>query len=246
MKEDKQRILDMPQDFKFKAKLFNGKEFRCRKEDNSTVFVYEKGKKRWGWRFSIEQFCSQYELCEATEKDETASWRRRMRNAVKALSESGLWPNVKERFENLLAWGVTLEEKREMVTLYWDIGWKEVVPDEMEEKISEYSRKYPKIIFKNADGKWCFDTDYLHELSDCRTKTMYFGKWDNKREKDVIAKCIKDGQNYTCQHRVGYDVSFSYLADKRKAWYSEEYRGCGNGHYYLALNNSVALFYEND
>ena len=46
--------------------------------------------------------------------------------------------------------------------------------------------------------------------------------------------------------KTSYDVSFQLKAKERKAWYSEEYRGCGNGHYYLALNHSCALFYEHD
>ena len=47
-----------------------------------------------------------------------------------------------------------------------------------------------------------------------------------------------------CQHIIY--KTFEYEPDKNKAWYSEEYRGCGNGHYYIALNSSMALFCEND
>ncbi|MFA5875045.1 MAG: hypothetical protein WC832_13885 [Anaerolineales bacterium] len=31
-----------------------------------------------------------------------------------------------------------------------------------------------------------------------------------------------------------------------RAWYSSEYSGCGNGGYYLLINPSTAVFYEND
>lgn len=43
-----------------------------------------------------------------------------------------------------------------------------------------------------------------------------------------------------------YDVGFSYNPKQKKAWYSEEFKNCSNGHYYLALNNTHAFFIEND
>ena len=46
--------------------------------------------------------------------------------------------------------------------------------------------------------------------------------------------------------RSSYDVSFSYDPKLQHAWYSEEYKNCGNGHYYLALDETHALFYEDD
>ena len=34
--------------------------------------------------------------------------------------------------------------------------------------------------------------------------------------------------------------------EKEKVWSSEELRGCGNGHYYIALDANTALFVEDD
>lgn len=239
------KIKTMPNYKKFEAKeVSTGRKVRCMKKEADSVFVYRKGARRYGYWYTVENFCRRYELI--LEKDETTAWRRRMKNVVKALSESGLWPEIRERFENMLAWGITWEEKREIASLYWDNHWKENIPAEAEEKITGYSKKYPGIVYKNEDGKWYFDTDYLFEMSACITKSMYFGKWNNRQEKDIIAQRLRDKQDYSCSHRVSYDVSFEYKADKNMAWYSEEYRDCGNGHYYLACNNSVALFCEDD
>jgi hypothetical protein len=33
---------------------------------------------------------------------------------------------------------------------------------------------------------------------------------------------------------------------EKLAWYSEEYRGCLNGHYYLMFDATHAIFYEDD
>ena len=167
-----------------------------------------------------------------------------MKGVVKTLAESGLWPEVKSRFEDLLAWGVTWEEKHEICDLSFSFA-RQNDPD-WAKKVAVYAAKYPKIVYKDANGNYVFACEYLYELSDCRTKSMYFGKWDNKRIKDEIKKRLESKTDYTARETVGYDVSFEYKADHNKAWYSEEYRGCGNGHYYLALNNSQALFCEND
>lgn len=219
-----------------------GKKVRCMKEDAENIFVFAKGKKRYGTRYSVETFCRWYEL--VPKKDETVAWRRRMKRAVATLSESGLWPDVRKTFEELLSWDITWEEKREIRDLYFD-GWSKQIPDR-DQKIKMYASKYPKIVYMGSNGEYVFDSEYLYERSDCRTKSMYFGKWDNARIKEEIAKRLTEKKNYSVRETVGYDVSFEYKADANKAWYSEEYRGCGNGHYYLALNNSLALFCEDD
>ena len=75
---------------------------------------------------------------------------------------------------------------------------------------------------------------------------MYFGKYTNKDEKLEIKAALNDHRSYSTNAYTSYDVSFEYNADKNMAWYSEEYKGCGNGHYYLALDENTALFCEDD
>ncbi len=79
-----------------------------------------------------------------------------------------------------------------------------------------------------------------------KVKKMYFGKYRNEMVLNVIKSNM---EKKTVTHESGkssYDVSFEYNPEKNKAWYSEEYRGCGNGHYYIALNPTHALFVEDD
>ena len=235
-------LVEMPDLTKFQAKgIRTGTKVRCMKENAENIFVYSKGKKRYGHRYALEDFCRLYEIL--PEKDATASWRRRMKGVIKALSESGLWPEIRESFEYLLSCGITLEEKREIYDLSFD--WREEIPNR-DERLQYYSEKYPKIVWRGETGEWMFNTGYLYERSDCHTKSMYFGKWDNARVKEEIKNRLASKSDYSTRHTVNYDVSFEYDAKRNMAWYSEEYKGFANGYYYLALNNSMALFLEKD
>ena len=98
----------------------------------------------------------------------------------------------------------------------------------------------------SENGKEYLNTDYIWELSECRTKSMYFGKYDNTRIKEEIAQRLEKKEDFSFSTRVSYDVSFEYNAEKKRAWYSEEYKGYGNGHYYLAIDNTTAVFCEDD
>ena len=112
--------------------------------------------------------------------------------------------------------------------------------------MSTFIDKYPFLLSsKNDRGLICINTFYIWEMSEVKTKSMYFG-WQNKLFKEQIQNALDNKEKITKQARVNYDVTFEYEPDKNKAWYSEEYRGCGNGHYYIALNSSMALFCEND
>ena len=76
---------------------------------------------------------------------------------------------------------------------------------------------------------------------------MYFGKYDNARIKEEFKNALQNKTSYSSGRiRVNYDVTLEYDADKNMAWYSEEYKNCGNGHYYLAIGPTTALFCEDD
>lgn len=88
-------------------------------------------------------------------------------------------------------------------------------------------------------------------INKAKIKTMIFHKsrWDNAKTEHIrqnIAEALKNRTYYECKGFNGYDVSFEYDPEKNKAWYSEEYVGCGNGHYYLALDSTHAIYYEKD
>lgn len=177
---------------------------RAMLEEGGTVFVFGKGKRKYGRRYRDSEFIKTFacKLSTQSETDEAIKWERRVKNVVKKLETSGLWENLKTDFEKMLEGGY--ENRHENCG---SIGW---------------------------------------DACDCITKSMYFGKFWNPIKKQMIKDCMEKKESVRFSTRVNYDVSFEYNAEKNKAWYSEEYRNCGNGHYYLAIDCNTALFYEDD
>lgn len=130
-----------------------------------------------------------------------------------------------------------------------------------EELKKAWEKRAKKVIAKlEASGLWPelkteFETvlkngyenrDKAYAIYEFDTKAMYFGKMWNETEKEQIAEVLANKEKYSVRHQAGYDVSFSYNPKLNKAWYSEEYRGCGNGHYYIAIDATTALYVEDD
>lgn len=110
----------------------------------------------------------------------------------------------------------------------------------------ELMNEIPFAFYQGDNGTWYLNTFYIWEMSEAKTKSMYFGKWSNARIKGEIQQAFAEKRRYSNRARTSYDVSFEYDPDRNKAWYSEEYKGCGNGHYYIAIDANTALFCEDD
>lgn len=219
----------------FKAvNAYNGETHRCHMEDSGNIFVYARNKKRRGWRFDEKQFLLRF--TPLLPADENSQWKKRLKRAVKLCRESGLWAEIAVVWDDLYKY-VTLDEKQKIYEMSWN---------KPEEAIAYCKERYPFMIKTDSDGCEYLDTDYIWELSRCELKSMYFG-YNNAEEKEQIRKAIDEHRPYTIPRiRTNYDVSFSYVPESNKAFYREEYKGCGNGHYYLALNHSTAVFSEDD
>lgn len=221
--------------------ILSGKRVRCMKEGGENVFVFGYRKKRYGRRYlSFDSFLLKYTDLKLDE-DTDESWKKRLKKASRKLETSGLWPEYLEVINNLQR--MTLEELKAFRNDYWAIPYgKSLYP-----ALSLWKEKYPFLISKTESGTEYVNSVYLYTVSECRMKSMYFGRLLNKREKETIKQYLAEKRDYSSGRiQVGYDVSFEYKADANKAWYSEEYRGCGNGHYYIALDHTTALFIEND
>lgn len=222
---------------------------RFMKENDTTAFVFLKGRRSRGWRYNIEDFFKCYDMIIPTDEDVEKKWHKKIKSVINALEKSGLWSDIKEKYKNL--YKMTYSDKILINDLYWSMPF--CCPDTPDEEIFQYNEKmsvfidkYPFLFSsKNNRGLICINTFYIWEMSEVKTKSMYFG-WQNKLFKEQIQNALTNKEKITKQARVNYDVTFEYDPDKNKAWYSEEYRGCGNGHYYIALNSSMALFCEND
>ena len=210
------------------------------------MFLYAPRAKTHGWRYMPDDFCSRYTAVIETPDDANAKWHKKIRKVIKCLESSGLWPELLERYRNLDR--MTLQDKEYLSKKYWEIKVysPKVTPEEaqrsIDEQLGDYVAKYPFIFTGNGN----INTFYLWEMSDAKTKSMYFGKWRNKTVKAEIKRALENKTRISFSERASYDVSFDYEPEKNKAYYREEYKGCGNGHYYIAIDGNTALFCEND
>lgn len=219
-----------------------GDKRRCEIEPSGNYFVLLKGCRKQGVRCTPEQFEKYYEVIEEkgcqkrTVKTDTEEWHDRLKKAIKKMDVSDVWPDVKEIYKQLLA--MTWEDHREIQNSY-----RYVYSGNRNEVVDKYKEKYPFIF--NDENK--IISDYINGLSDCKLKTMYFGKSKNKEIKECIKKALETKTSYESPLiRDKYDLQFTYDPKKKRATYIEEYKRCGNGHYYLALDANTAVWCEDD
>ena len=202
---------------------------RFSKEKDGTVFVYARGRHNRGWRMDEDQFLRQFEPVIPTPEEQTRKWHKRLQKAIACMQGSGLWPDLCEVYKNLAT--MPYGDWKKARDLYWQA---------LELKDEGLLSKYPFLVGQNGD--------YFSFLAEARIKKMYFGKsLYGQTEKYYLDCAFHDRRAYsTGRIRAGYDVSAEYAPEKQKGWYSEEYRNCGNGHYYLMLNQVYAVFCETD
>lgn len=220
---------------------------RCVKEDDDTVFVYGKQMRRRGYRYTKQQFLAVYKIIEPNDPEK--EWHDRLAKAVSRLDKSGLWPDIRQVLDNLTR--MDLKDRNELRRLsmerYAVINgqWIRKPDAQTDAEYAPYAAKYPFAFTTDTNGHTHLIGDYVNELSDCRLKSMYFGT-SNDRVKTELKNAVANKTPYSAHACANYDVSISYDPQTNKACYSEEYKNCGNGHYYLALDHSASVFYEND
>ncbi len=234
-------IKDLPLWKKFEALDSEGNKVRCIKDGKQEeVFVCAKGKSRYGNHWSVESFIAYYKPLNLSDEDKDKKWHKKLATIEKRLNASGLWPELREIAHNLQA--MTKKEFDMLVNADYNLGRK---LDDAERKdiLNSMLNKYP---FLKKPGTNELNRLYTEEWTEePRTKSMNFGAW-HQSSSENIKRALNEKRSVTVRGCNGYDVTFSYDADSNKAWYSEEYKGTGNGHYYLALDGTMALKYEDD
>ena len=152
--------------------------------------------------------------------------RNNLKNVVKYLTASGFWSPMLNGAKFL-----SMMTDEELLTMRnWDC-YHRVMTNELANK-----------------GIAWFSYDCFSNMFHRPIKTMNFDKYDRHFQKRLIAENIANRVN--CSHRWtnGYDNSYEINFGEKyiRAWYSEEYRGCGNGHYYFLLDGCHAIFGEDD
>lgn len=212
----------------------NTKKFRIKFEDgtkeemrlfvycNDTICRYMHKSVRFGYPVSTDKWVSINPINGA---DVNTKVKNFMQNVVKYLNESGLWVDIKESFEKILAQG------DDYLNHVLSLDWSE-------------QRKY-----MNETIGTTFHVDSIVRSALKGIISINYERYDKDYIRERAKNAIKNNESYSHSWRKRYDNSIEFrLCDdgKKRGWYSEEFKNCGNGHYYLALDERRAIFCEDD
>jgi hypothetical protein len=222
----------------------NTEKRRLFKSQNGTIAIFRKGSKKYGHDIRDDSYIiDKITPINPKKVNPSIKWLKSLDKAEKILLSSGLWTNILEEVRKAREFGYS--NFQDALRVY-DTKYSEDYKTNEERKFKEMKEKYP-ILIKKGDTNEYIDSSFLWFYSrPLSIKAMNFGKYNNERVLSEIKKAIESKTKYTSgRFIVNYDVSFEYDGNN-KAWYSEEYRNCGNGHYYLALSDKYAMHYEDD
>lgn len=188
------------------------------------VCVFNKGSRKRG--VLVDHYYNQWRSIVAidkTVKSDVVVVRKFLTKTILMLTKSGLWANIKNDFT--------------------------VLNNLSNDELSEY-------IHADYHGRELLNSKYgigytVDDLLTTARKGVVSITY-NKYERDIVkanfAEAIKNKKEYNHYWEYNYDcrVSCKQAGNTMMAWYSQEYKGCGNGHYYLAIDESHAIFAEND
>ncbi len=155
--------------------------------------------------------------------DKVTICKRNTKNIIKYLTASGLWPDI---LENMMKLQQLNDEDLEYLCK------------------CEYGEHNT---FMQEHGIEHISPDMYYSLLSKRgIITINWGGAYNDWIKRGWLNALNEKRKYSMRWTVSYDNSIEYNPEGERAWYSEEYRGCGNGHYYLLLDEKHAAFREDD
>ena len=208
----------------FKVRV-NGKITYKRLFYNSLYGICEY--KRNNRNFGIEVPYSELETWESVEVKTINNFvkvKNFLTNVVRYLDKSGLWSDIKADFQLMLNLG------DDFIKLVFESSY-----EERNKLFNEYG----------MTSSW----DSLLDTALKGIKAINYDKYEKDTIREHFADAIKNKRKFNYSWTKGYDNTIGCYQgrdDNMCALYSEEYRGCGNGHYYLALDERHAIFYEND
>jgi hypothetical protein len=204
-----------------------------------------KGKRSFGYAIDYQEYVDVIDISKKPE-DEKAAWEKQVRKIIDKLGKSGLWPEVKQDAITVLDIG--FDKLMKACDQYWvdnegcDYYRNKSVNAERIRQID------PRLVDANDKGEVWAKTSLLWEPFGhkvIKIKKMNYGSRNEIIFRE-IADAMKNKQPYRARAYTSYDVSFDYDPSKNRASYAEEFRNCGNGHYYIALDEQYALFMEDD
>ena len=200
--------------------------------------IMNSGSRKFGQ--PLEDITGVISIKPVAKQDADTKWFSSVTKAVKMLERSGLWPEVLANLRTALLVG------RAKIKLAYEASCvhPEGVANVYPLRLAGVKAVDERLVKVTSEGE-VYSTEILWYMAEpLRIKKMYFGT-DSAYKIIEIANALASKTVFKTSGESSYDVSYSYDGDS-KAWYSEEFRGCGNGHYYLALDESHAMFYEDD
>ena len=145
-------------------------------------------------------------------------------NVAKYLGKSGLWPKMYEAYSRMAELGDGFLEK------YLDADYYE-----RQKMLNDY-------------GISSLFVDNLESSAHKGIVSINYHSYEKDLIRKKFADAIKNKEEYDYFWTKGYDnrIGCRNINGHMSAWYSTEYIGCGNGHYYYALDERHAIFCETD
>lgn len=229
---------------KVKVTWMNGykETLRLFKHPSAGLCHYKRRSSRRGYPLPFNNIESIEPIAAKKRKTEEQRWRDAWLKVRARLVASGLWEDRIPEIDAALALGYkTIVEANRT---YWDIPHG----DGRDKAVQEFAEKYPTLVKTNDEGKLYINTSILWPHNSLpKVKKMRFDRGSyNDAYLTRIKAAMEAGKKHHESGTHGYDISFEYNPEKKVAWYSEEYRNTRNGHYYIALDSTHALFVEDD
>lgn len=189
------------------------------------ICAIPKGKRSVGLKVSICDILK-WKSIHATPKpnvDLVKRMKTRANKLLALLSDSGMWESMRTQVEEFLK----LKDE-DIKRFFVDMSAYDARRD--------YQGMFPWLtscnVFDNMKGKKFWATP------------RYASSFQREDVEGMIEKAT---DKYVSRSwRNGYDCSVSYDPSLKQMWYSEEYKGCGNGHYYLMADKKHAFYFEDD
>ena len=204
-------------------------EIRLFISTNNDICFAPKRRRNGGYMLSVsetDKWDSLTKVNKGNKTDLVKRMRKRAESGVVMLNSSGLWTDIKKELLNFL--GLSDDEIR-----------RDFIDGNIYETYR--SKKYDWLsccqVFSSLKAKKCW-------------KNPSFDKYDLNKDSIInsVKRAISDKKPIRFSWRNVYDNTLEIIGtnDIYRGFYSEEYRNCGNGHYYLLFDATHAIFYEDD
>ena len=217
--------------YKFVATLNDGKT--CMKRlfisTSGNLCEFARKSRSKGYLLATNEYKSWTEVKPFTRSQDNsyARFNKRIVKVYSLLDKSGLWQHIKELLFHILQMDENTKKD-----FFQDLT-------NMSPYSQEFSDKY----------QWANDATLLDALcSDKCWKSIDYDKYDRDYYNELVEKSIRDKKSYHHFWRKNYDnrLSIEIKDNETLGFYSEEYKDCANGHYYLLLDATHAIHYEDD